>query len=820
MESLLNEAQEDNLEFEVRFGKTENNKFIPSVSKEEYNNLVDYLGNDFVTERSIVWGSSEGTNIRMIYYLTEEKKILRKEIQRKVRIKNITLSNIRFSLSKEENLSKISENNKFNFIRYKNRYSYNKNSFRIDITKVMEEHFELKDNTKEALNKAFNKEPDKYEIEIEFVKKKSKDLCKELTDLINDVKIGINPLYKKVLLREQIYTEIKNILLKEEVLDFRKNLISKVRSLHMKDLGILNSQLYSVTDKADGERLLLYVIGKRGYLINSANEIEEIKLSKEVKQPAILDGELINSKEFLVFDCLAENGESRISSLLKERLLSAEKVIKMVKTSKISVKLKHFEFKEKVNEQVFKLSEKVLKNKKDYITDGLIFTPILEPYYNPKIFKWKPSIDLTIDFLVRKTGNPKIFNLFVGISSYEFKKNKLKLNTSGINYKKLFPSIGKNDNFFPVIFSYCPEVEFTNDTILTNGIRDDIIVELRYLNNRFEFVRVREDRTKEYKNGNRVYGNSWNVAVANWEIIKRPITEKMIIGKENVPFFAEERKGKSDILQMKKFHSSVKYKLYLEYGKNINWDLELAIGRYGDLPKWISAGIKNIVGFDIDRNALYEGEQLLENIVSSKKYKVGEIPKIYTTDADISKNLDNKIIELNKFFKLSVKENYFDIVCCQFALHFFLDTEESFDTFVSNVSKYVKKGGYFMATTSDGERVNNLFKVNGIKKDETLFINKDGNTVFSFQRLYNDSVENKILNTGQQISVYVDSIGNFHKEYLVNLDYVQETLKKYNFKKIKIAPFEEYYNKMKDNNMSKEEKVFSFLNVAMVFKKM
>ena len=822
LELLLKEAIDSNLEFEVRFGTLVDSKFVPSVSIESYNNIINNFGNKYETERTIVWHTSD--NIRMIYYLADESnKVLKKQIQKKIRLRNITQSDIRYSLSKEDTTSSIGNNIKFNFIRYKNRIRYSIGSFSVDITKVSEEHFELKQNTKEALTKVLSKEPDKYEVEIEYINQKDSkdnkrleivDILQELQDLITRTRIAINPSYENQILKNKIYSDINNILMVKEDLSFRRNMVSKVRSLTMKDLGILNSQLYSVTDKADGERLLLYVFKKDGYLINSADEVKHIKLSKEIKQVGLLDGELID-KNFLVFDCLVENGESRVNSLLKERLLSAEKIISNFKSISISVDLKKFEFKNKDDELIFKLNEKVLGNKsRKYNIDGLIFTPILEPYYNNKIYKWKSPKDLTIDFLIRKTRDPNVFSLFVGISMYDFKKNRLKLPE---NYNKLFSESMIRSNYFPILFSYCPEVRFTNEEILSNDIRDDIIVELRYSENEFKFVKVREDRTKEYKNGNKVYGNSYKVAVENWELINRPVTEKMIIGKEKIPFFAEERRDTSKIAIMKKFHSSIKYNLYLEYASSADWNMELAIGRYADLPKWIKAGIKNIVGFDIDRNALYEGEQLLENIITSKKYK--KVPKIYTTDADVSKNLTQKISELNNFFKLKIKDNYFDVISCQFGLHFFLETEDTFQIFVENVKKYLRKGGYFIATTSDGNLVNKLFLENGIKPNESFDIKKDGSTLFSYRRLYKETTDNRLLNTGQEISVYIDSIGSVNKEYLVNLDYVEDTFKKNGLKKIKITYFEKYFNSFPlKEKMSNEEKIFSFLNVVLVFK--
>ena len=91
---------------------------------------------------------------------------------------------------------------------------------------------------------------------------------------------------------------------------------------------------------------------------------------------------------------------------------------------------------------------------------------------------------------------------------------------------------------------------------------------------------------------------------------------------------------------------------------------------------------------------------------------------------------------------------------------------------------------------------------------------------------------------GKQIDVFVGTIGNVHEEYLVNFNYFEKIMKEYGFEKILIKPFEDFYNELINgenkmnlsdeelqkkksfvNNMSEEEKRFSFLSSAFIFKK-
>ena len=79
----------------------------------------------------------------------------------------LVIFGLRISLSKEDTFTRNPEGNKFNFIRYRNRTTDFVAPFRIDITAVSEEKFEIKDDAKKALKNALNREPDKYEVEVE-----------------------------------------------------------------------------------------------------------------------------------------------------------------------------------------------------------------------------------------------------------------------------------------------------------------------------------------------------------------------------------------------------------------------------------------------------------------------------------------------------------------------------------------------------------------------------------------------------------------------------------------------------------------------------
>ena len=119
------------------------------------------------------------------------------------------------------------------------------------------------------------------------------EIYADFEKIIYKLKVIIDPSFESKQLRHRVYSEIQTILapdvpiIKEKTpdsLDFRRpSCLIVVVSLTIRDIGVLNSQLFSVTEKADGERHLLYLVGKSSFLINSANEIKEGTTSKTIE---------------------------------------------------------------------------------------------------------------------------------------------------------------------------------------------------------------------------------------------------------------------------------------------------------------------------------------------------------------------------------------------------------------------------------------------------------------------------------------------------------------------------------------------------------
>ena len=224
---------------------------------------------------------------------------------------------------------------------------------------------------------------------------------------------------------------------------------------------------YCITDKADGERKLMY-INKEGkvYLIDTNMRVQFSGSVVDRKEFAetIIDGEHIkydrNKKyknTYAAFDIYFLKGESvrnynflfdeneipTAEALLKYRYpllkITTEKMNKTMKSflkdssNDIEINTKLFYFPSK-DVDIFKICSELLTKINDntylYETDGIIFTPIntgvggtksgqsskMEKITWPLSFKWKPPSFNTIDFLVSykldKTGKEIIHNEF------------------------------------------------------------------------------------------------------------------------------------------------------------------------------------------------------------------------------------------------------------------------------------------------------------------------------------------------------------------------------------------------------------------------
>ena len=223
---------------------------------------------------------------------------------------------------------------------------------------------------------------------------------------------------------------------------------------------------------------------------------------------------------------------------------------------------------------------------------------------------------------------------------------------------------------------------------------------------------------------------------------------------------------------------------------------------------------------------------MIDNILfiwgdSSQKFKDGTAAKDdlnkYYLDI-LHGNIDLETITNNKlkgFYNLG--SNNFDVVSCQFSIHYFFKDLETLNGLLENVSRLLKPGGVFIGTSLDGK---NVFDI--LKKNQAIMEHEEDTLLWKINKKYKDNQFNDDETClGYSIDVYMESIGKTFTEYLVNYTYLESLLQQYNLKLKELYSFTDMYIELNKSeevygnalNMSDKLKTYSFLNKCFVIEK-
>ena len=352
---------------------------------------------------------------------------------------------------------------------------------------------------------------------------------------------------------------------------------------------------------------------------------------------------------------------------------------------------------------------------------------------------------------------------------------------------------------------------------------DNTIVEFRYdltREGQWRWVplRVRYDKTSEFRRGIKNYGNAYHVANSNWYSIHNPISEEMISTGQDIP---DEIGGDDDVYYnrvgvnsinqtkaMRDFHNLFVKKLLIKSVANKGDSLiDVACGKGGDFSKWINAQLAFVFGIDISKDNL---ENKLDGACARylnyrKKFK--HIPYALFVNGNSGLNIKNgsammndKAIQITKaVFGEGVKDesklgkgvtrqfgkgtNGFSISSCQFALHYFFKDKDTLLQFLKNVAETTALNGYFIGTCYDGKLIFDLLK--NVEKGNGIQINDGENKVkiWEIKKDYSDEKFPDDSNcVGYKIDVFQESINQLISEYLVNFDYLNRLMENFGFK--------------------------------------
>jgi SAM-dependent methyltransferase len=754
--------------------------------------------------------------------------------------------------------------------RYKDRISFNRGSFRLDLTTVQESNF---------LNNLSTRFP-KYEIEIEVIDSKTDidSFEKEIYYALQLIQNSLTPISNTEAMDVvKAYGVLLN-LHKTNHLDGR-NVIS-IESHHI--VNFLPNK-YGVTDKPDGERYFLISVMDKVYLLSSNLVVKKTSMVLDKHfDKMILDGELIkhNGKQmFLAFDVVyAHSVDYRFNAKfnLNYRLNILNEIIDKAFGNLVTLKnyldehtdtepdrIRKFYQKElsrywkTFNEKLESDQSEIFISRKiyfipygiepfelfmyadliwksyvydhltPYVLDGLIFTPINSPYMIkaspdnldsvPMEYKWKPPKYNSIDFYIQFDRDEK------GVESI-FYDNVVKQHI-GKPYKICYLHVGVHNGSVerPVPFKINDVPQKANiyleddeaRDINGNVIDDGTVVEFIYDNTKVGTenalkwipIRTRYDKTESVIKYKTRYGNNLNIALRIWRTIINPVSEDDVASLANPHTYTKEmarlgtvstivpthnttyyQKRTTDAEGMRAFNNWVKKNMISTYcspGINV---LDIGCGRGGDLRKFIHAQIGTYVGIDIDYNGLFRIKDSAFNRYKYFKNELPHVPPMTFIHAD-AKGIFNvqsqstilaPMPEANKKMidiYLTGKKKY-DVINCQFSLHYYLSDELSWSHFCKNINSCIADNGYFLVTCFDGAILKQ--RLESKPKLTISYTDNQGkkNVFCEILKVYSDNDTQPI---GKAIDLYnslISEEGKYIREYLVEPEFLKQSLKK------------------------------------------
>jgi len=668
---------------------------------------------------------------------------------------------------------------------------------------------------------------------------------------------------------------------------------------------------YTVTEKADGERKLLYISeeGKIYMIDTNMNVIfTGAKTSEKTIFQSLLDGEHIKNDKngnyiqlYMAFDVyyinkksvrefIFDDSEQMENPESKQRLSLLRELISLIKPISILEEKGEVERKQPINnsdfkvacksfsseESIFKACSNILSKINDglfeYNTDGLIFTPANLPVGGvtvggppgqlikstwEKSFKWKPAEYNTIDFLVSikkdKTGKDEIHHIFQEGVNLEGIQNVTQYKTlvlmCGFDERKHgfmnpcqeilndnlpnFDDIDNEEKYKPMPFQptdpYDPNACFTNIYLREEGSKlfmnteegeyfeENMIVEFKYVDTNSDGwkwvpLRVRYDKTAELNAGQKNYGNAYHVANNNWHSIHHPITEEMISSGNGIPEYTlsddvyyNRSNDETSTRGLRDFHNLyVKKNLISAVSNRGDTLIDYAVGKAGDMSKWIRSKLSFVFGIDISKDNIHnQMDGACARFLKARR-KYPQMPlalfvvgnsglnirngEAFSTEKD--KQITNAVFGTGPkdagllgrgvYNQYGVANSGFQISSCQFAMHYFFENKTTFHQFLRNLADCTKVGGYFIGTCYDGKSVFDLLK----DKDsgESVTIMKNDKKIYEITKKYDQTgFPAEEMSLGYAIDVYQESINKVFREYLVNFEYFTRIMEDYGF---------------------------------------
>lgn len=538
-----------------------------------------------------------------------------------------------------------------------------------------------------------------YEIELELIPELPLEDVPSFQEYIDFAQtiydsMQVDEVKKEILKKLAMYSNITSLLTKVGQLNCAE---------YYRDFYDKVSEKFFLTEKLDGRRALMYVNRGKQYLY-----FHPFTLKEEV------DTEVEDS---YIFDCEYYKGSPRIID-----------VVWPIKTGNIQSRIDQLpEFYKKIAKPYYKIdSIEALKDCVDKIyvnaenkVDGILFVDCGSSYKSTKVYKWKPSHLQTIDFYLHPTGKSK------GLFTYSLCCSIDPVSLRTLNLKRDVHVLGDPADYFKMEFkpsSHPSAYRYSSE----DGSLAGKIIEMVQIDGKWIPKGERVDKTEpnNFKVAESIYGNYSN-----------PFTIDFLYSKST--YFPTT------------LHNKDKYRAYLDTmrtiasrallnGAKICIDLGCGVG--GDIHRYRSAGIQEILCIDSDKAAIIE--------LASRRYipsKSNNQTVIYTALATVGKD---DIPEIFRTFDMSVP----DRIIANFSAHYFMRTEKEMTTVLNQIDKILASGGKFcILSLSDKEVLDDYESVD--KRYSISFEDRDAKIIKVLMPFSGEKMLEKLIDSSMLASV-------------------------------------------------------------------
>ena len=670
----------------------------------------------------------------------------------------------------------------------------------------------LKSIVKNASTKTVNNI--NYEAEIEFTESDPENIDFEKLREISTIIYQNLDIETKVL-NDHIhkYATKNNIPFKSinnQPIQVSKKIYHEILLTHNKPV---RGRGYAITYKKDGQRLNIWIDAFSNIITAYGDDID-IYYSpwsgKGIIGDIMFDAEMID-KQVIIFDISIDTGKLTTEVSLKDRIAKIKEYVKLLSKSdfgqKFTIECANFVFssdKKPLNSQIKMMWKKSKIDNLPFKIDGLVFTSF--DGYSNRIFKWKPSEHLTVDFMVNFMSSKKnefVYNLYSTIKHENITNTTQTFRFDefpGSQFTKFGDSFGKRT------------------VTTTSELKNHSTYEMLWHPTKQKWSIVRHRPGK--------YANLFSIATSMFQLINDPIDIDDLIGMNKI--YKSDTTDVSygdNIERMKKFHSWVRYQIYANYlsGNIVNDDqpkaiLDIGSGQGGEVHRWFLHKFKIIIGIEPAKSSI----QTATNRFSDKNKQLTDgQPAIFK-----QLNMDYATFLKSKKYKKLIKSEFrFGYITAMFSIQFHLTSKAKYNELFKTAYKMLLKGGIFVILTFNGKNVIDTFE--RIKKQyKRDYIGHIASDVDMDTYIVEPVKIDKKNIPKSIIRVSSSNLSMPREEHLVDFDLLNISAKNNGFKHLETMNFEQLYkrkyiisNQASRLKLSDAFKTISFMNNAVIYKK-